>query len=452
MNRRITIAMVAPVVILLVAAAIIFEVLNSAFGGPVAVSAGPSFRLSAPMRDVQGLVSKSLVMVRGVPVGQVAGLRRVGDRIDVTLAVDPRKVTVYRDAGVRVGHRTLFGEAYVRLDPGLANAGRLSSGTHLADAAVHATVRLDDALKAFGPSTRRSIKSLNRTAASVDADPAARAELNGTLGALAETVGRLRTLTGELDGQQSALTRFVSSSRVVLDELAGRDDQVRDTISAGRRTAQAATASLPALRATIGEAGALLRDARSTLTSVRPLLTEARPVLQRTTRAAPGLTRALIQTRPVAWSAGTLITALPAFTATARPVLARLRRVSPILATTLRATTPALRDLNPILRQLYGYRAEVQGFFNTGTTAGVLRADGTSSPPNLDDIPTDHPMQHPGEDGPYGWARFIYDGNTGAITATPQGIGTNPYPQPGKPYEHFSGTYPRIAPDPEPAP
>lgn len=452
MSRHISVVATAAVALLLVAAVVVFEVLNSAFGGPLSASTGPSYRLTAPVADVQGLVTKSLVMVRGVPVGQVSSLERSGDHVDVTLAVDPRKVAVHRDATIRVGHRTLFGEGYVRLDPGKPSSGALPSGSRLTAKAVLPTVRLDDALKAFGPRTRAHIRSLNQTAALVDEDPRARSEFNKTIGGLAGTVSALRTLSGELDGQQSTLSRYVSRSRAVVDELSGREQQIRDLVAAGRASAQAATASVPALRATISGTGDLLAEARRTLLASRPLLAEAQPVIRQTSAAAPDLTRVVAQLRPVARSAGTVVRSLPSFTADSRPVLGKLRAVAPVLLRTFAASEPALRDLNPVLRALADYRREVQGFFSTATGGKVLRANGTATAPTWQDAMTAHPTSHPGEDGPYAWIRFIYDGALGPPASQDLGIGRNPYPRPAQPYAPWSGKYQRVLPDPLPDP
>ena len=324
MSRHISTGAVLAVAFFIAAAIVIFQVLNSAFGGPSPVRTGPSFEVTAPFADVQGLVTKSLVMVRGVPVGEVRSLRRVGDHMEVTIAVDQDKVTVHRDATMQVGRRTLFGEAYVRVAPGRPAAGRLASGARLSPSAVLPTVRLDDALKALGPRTRAHIRSLNRTASRVDEGGTARADLNATLGGLADTLEGLRKLTSELDGQENDLSRWVSSSRMVVDELGAREDRLRELVSAGRTSAEAATASVPALRETIAQTGGLLADTRATLRTVRPLLRRVRPVIERTSAAAPDTTRALRSLRPVARSAGTLVRSLPAFTAAARPVLQRL--------------------------------------------------------------------------------------------------------------------------------
>lgn len=450
MSRRLSPAEIVAVGLAVVLAVALFLVLNHAFGGP-SPSTTDSFRVTATVDDAQGLVKKSLVLVRGVDVGEVAERVADGNRTRVTLAIDPGSTPVYRDATIRPGRRTLFGEAYVNLDPGHAAAGKLASGAQLPAAQVLDSVELDEALDALDPSARAHLRSLNATGAHVDADPHARDRLNETIGALGGTLAELRRLGAQIAGQRDDVTRLVSSSRDVLDTLARREHAVGALVSDARATLEASVADDAALRAGLAEAPRLLHSARAALDAVVPLARRAQPVVDALTTAAPALTRALRRVRPVARSAGTLVRALPAFTTAAAPALARLRRVARLGGPFLAALEPALRNLVPITRVLAEYRRETVGFISAGTGIRELQPSGYTSYGTLARVKDMKPFEAQGEDGaPYGWARFFIDATTGATLGQRSGVGTNPYPDPGSPLSHFSGHYRRLEPEPLP--
>jgi ABC-type transporter Mla subunit MlaD len=450
MSRRLAPIELLVVGTAVVVAAVLFLVLNHAFGGPGPGTTG-SFRLSATVGDAQGLVKKSLVLVRGVDVGEVAERVGAGDRTRITLAIDAGSTPVFRDATIRPGRRTLFGEAYVQLDPGHAAAGKLASGAQLPAAQVLDSVELDEALDSLDAPARARLRSLNETGARVDADPAARGRLNATVGSLGTTLAELRRLGALLAGQREDVTRLVASSREVLDTLARRDDAVAALVSDARVTAEAAVADDAALRPGLAEAPRLLDSARTTLDAVEPLARRARPVVDALTTAAPALTRSLRRVRPVARSAGTVVRALPAFTAAATPALARLRRVARLGGPFLAALEPALRNLVPITRVIADYRRETVGFISAGTGIRELLPSGYTSYGTLARVKDMKPFEAQGENGaPYGWARFFIDATTGATLGRRSGAGTNPYPDPGDPLSHFSGHYRRLEPEPLP--
>jgi len=453
-SRHLSVAPLIAVVIVVAVAGVIFVVLNQAFGGPSPIG-GASYRLAATVPDSQGLVTKSLVLVRGVRVGEISRRDLRGDAVDVELAIDPKQTRVYRDATVRVGHRTLFGEAYMQLDPGHPAAGRLPSGARLPARQVLTTQRLDDALEAFNAPTRRHIRSLNDTATRVDADPRARRELNDTIGAFGDTLTQLRELDGTLGGQRGALRDLVSNSRTVLDELSNRREALTTVVDAGGGAAAALTADRRALRDTIAGSAALLRSSREALGAVAPLIPTARTVVGTLNTAAPELTPALERLRPVSLSAGTLIRNLPAFNRSALPFLRRTTTVAQLAGPALDRLEPALRDLVPAVDYLAPYRREILGFMAAGAGAArKLQPDGTTinsgTLADLEDYKRRYDKNGFSDQGvngaPYGWGRFFVD-NT-AIAGDVGGIGVNPYPKPRQPYAHFDGHYPRLAPEP----
>jgi phospholipid/cholesterol/gamma-HCH transport system substrate-binding protein len=452
MSNRVAMAgaiVVAAAVALAVAA---FAVMNAEFGGPTPGVGGPSYQLSADFADARGLIKKSLVMVRGVKVGEVIGRRRVDDGMRVTISVDTDTTDVFRDATVRVGQRTIFGEAYVRLDPGHSSAGRMPSGTVMPRAQVLHSVAFDEALETFDRPTRRHLQSLAHTGAEVAREPDAGVLLNETFEGLASTLRGLREVNGLLAGQHVQLTRFTQRSRDVVTELAARTDALTELVSATRVTTEALTDNDGALRAGLAEATPLLRSARTTLAAIDPLIPRAAPVVRTLSAAAPSVERALGQLPATSRSLSELVDALPSLNRAAAPVLRRLRTVSALTVPLLRHLEPALRDLVPALRYIGPYGQELVGFAGTGTSIRIIDTDGYSKPTTLK-VAQEHPeyiTDQCANPEVCGYARFFADSTRGLTTGQRDGIGTNPYPKPGQPWEHFSGDYQRLLPEPLP--
>src|SRR5206468_9739627 len=90
---------------------------------------------------------------------RVSGIHGAGDAATLDLVLDGEPVTVHRGATVRVGTKTLLGEPYVDLDPGPDAAPELPSGARLGLAAARDNVAVDEALRTFGPATRRDLQT-----------------------------------------------------------------------------------------------------------------------------------------------------------------------------------------------------------------------------------------------------------------------------------------------------
>lgn len=434
--------------------AAIFLLLNQAFGGPTPFAGTARYRLVATLTDSQRLVKKSLVLVRGVRVGEVSDAQLNGGQAQITLAIDTSQTTVYRDATIRPGHRTLFGEAYVQLDPGHAAAGRLPSGTTLARRSVLPSVELDEALQALDRPTLAHLRSFVQTGSQVDADPHARTALNDTVAGFADVTEALRAFTGTIIAQRTDLTRLVRNGRTVLQTLATRETGIRELVTSTRQTSSALNDGNASLRQGLAEAHALQKSVQTTALTVLPFVRRATPTIARLTGATPALTAALTDLRPAAGSATAIIRELPAVRDAAVPTFRRLRKLAPTARALLPQLEPALRNLVPIVNYAAPYKREVLGFVTGGLSVRELTPDGYTRYETSDTVKNFKPFTELGKDGaPYGWARFFAVTNSPSATQgkNTHDVGVNPYTRPGAPFAPFSGHYPQLQPAPRPA-
>jgi phospholipid/cholesterol/gamma-HCH transport system substrate-binding protein len=298
-------------------AGITFVFLNDSFGGPRIIP-GSRYDLTADFEDTQQIVKKSLVMTRGIQVGEVTDIDIVDGGARLTFAIWGDHAPVFRDATAQLGTRTIFGEPFVDLDAGTTGAGELESGSAVRSVP---SVEPDEALETLDEPTRERLAAGTRTLARGFRDPYAAPRVNATVGALNSTLGELRRLTDILRGQEDDLATLVRSGHVALGAIAEKEDSIRRVVGSGKVTLEALAAQRPALEAGLDELDPLLAVAERTLANARPLIVEARPLVHRVDRAVPDLTPALRDLKPVARDLEVVVNRLGPVTRAAVPAL-----------------------------------------------------------------------------------------------------------------------------------
>jgi phospholipid/cholesterol/gamma-HCH transport system substrate-binding protein len=281
-------------------------------------------------------------MVRGVRVGEVTSVDSGVHGTRVKFAIDRQYEPLHRGASVEVGTRTLFGEAYLRLDRGDLSAPALPSG---AAVRTKAAVPADQALRVFGPDTRGHLSSTLQTLGKGLSAPDAADRLHGTVEGMTETVHQLRALTAALHGQETDVAGLVSSGRTVVDALGSREQSLRTIVRSGRQLLGAAAARSQSLENGLGQLGGLTRSANATLSALPPLLSDARPVVSEADAATRAITPALRNLAPASKAGAAVFSRLPTLTDAALPTL---RTGAPLM----RQLEPVARWLDPTLRNL----------------------------------------------------------------------------------------------------
>jgi phospholipid/cholesterol/gamma-HCH transport system substrate-binding protein len=424
MNLRVSRTGVVALLVFLGLAVVLFVFLMGRFGGP-SIGGGADYQLHATFPDSQGLAQKSDVLIRGVKVGEVGAIDIRRDRARVRLDIEGRYAPIDRAATVRVGQKTVLGEAFVDVVPGSSRAGTLRDGARIARSQVRPGVELDEALDALDDRSMKSLRSLAETFGRGARDPATPRRVSATVGELAALTRQLRGLTATLKGQESTIAATIQDSRTVLGELGRREASVSAIASAGRATLGAVASRDAALDAGLRELPKLLSTAEATLSEARPLLVEARPLVRDLSAAAPALTPALDDLRPVARDAAQVLKGLPRLRTAALPVLDRAEGVIEVARPAARGLEPALANLVPMVQYLAPRKRTLAAWFSQ---TAALGAHG---------------------DAKGKWARFNMFVDPSTAFGVPGGVDGNSYtpPDDGDANQAYvPGSYPRLTP------
>lgn len=176
--------------------------------------AGDQLEVTATFPSSANLFVGSQVRVLGLPVGEVAAIRPLGDVVEVDLALDPE-----RDfpAGVRANLRpvSLLGERTVQLDPPYTNGPRLADGAAIPLERTSVPAEVDEVLRSF----ENFLRSLDENTL---------ADLIDTLSATLEGNG---AGINELIGDGAQTVRILSDSSVDLNGLVNELATLNETVA-----------------------------------------------------------------------------------------------------------------------------------------------------------------------------------------------------------------------------
>ena len=361
-------------------AVVALTVVAAAIAAVVLLGRGGDYEVRAVFLDAGQLVRGNTVEVAGRRIGSVHRLRLTDDgRAEVVLRItDEDHQPLHR--GTRMAIRTvgLSGVAnrYIDLTPGARSAPEIEDGGVVGTDATQGIVDLDMLLNAFGPATRRDLRTLLvQSAKGLDGTTGS---VNRLLRLLNPAVGPTRALLEDLTADQAAVESLVTAGSTVAGGLASRDDDIDAGLGSAARTLEAVASQRGALRRGLRRAPGVLRNARGTLRDLRGTITEVRPALRETRPIAVPLRtflRRLVPTaraaRPVLRDAQTLLPPLRR-TLAAAPGLARIGLPA------LRSTTSAVDRGLPVFAGLRAYALDaLQGVaLGAGNIAGHYDANG----------------------------------------------------------------------------
>jgi phospholipid/cholesterol/gamma-HCH transport system substrate-binding protein len=341
------------------------------FGGSIPL-ASQGYRFSVEFDEAVELASQASVQISGVPVGHVVSVKldhRTGlsrAEIEINRQYAPRPA----DTRAILRQKTLLGETYVELSPGIAGTRALPDGGSLPQAQVAPTVQLDQIFSAFDPKTRQAFETwmqqggialtnrgeqfnqafaqLYPFATNVDS---VLAVLNRQSAATTTLLRDGAQVFAALSKSPAALQAFVRNSNGAFAATAARDQDLAATI-------KAFPAFLTEARSTINRLGRFSQTTKPLIDELRPAAVQLTPALQRLTVLAPELRDLMIDIAPLTRASKNGFPALTTFLDETVPFLVRL--------------TPYLGQLVPVVDYIQAYRREIAAFFanSTATTQG----------------------------------------------------------------------------------
>jgi len=207
------------------------------------------YRLTIPLDSADGLYPGSDVLIAGAHAGSVRDISLDGGQTLVTIALDDAYAPVHSDARITVRPKSLLGEKYVALEPGVKDT--LPSGSRLPEEQVARAVDLQDVVNTLDQPTREKLRTLiielggglagqglssNQTIANGRQDMDHLAAIADTLAArdadLQQVIQGLDQVTAELakSDRRQELGALIQNSETLLHSLSLQDAQIKQTL------------------------------------------------------------------------------------------------------------------------------------------------------------------------------------------------------------------------------
>lgn len=325
-----------------VAVAAVVLLLTATYTGVIRnIFDGSKPELTAVFSNTATLREGDLVRVRGIDVGKVEKLESVdgGRARRVTMSVDKKAGTIYRDARAKVAWRTLLGGNFaVNIDPGRPESGALS-GREIPLRQTSTQVELDDITSVVSGDAREGLRTIPPQLTQTLKDPETVAGLARALRDGSPSIEKgLNALRGTAKDRDLAV--LLAQTTKTVRALDAPDDGLRTLVSGAGGTLQVTANREADLRATIGTAPGVLRNTDTTLARLDTTLDGLDPVVRKLRSPAGEVAPALAKLSPVVRGADRLLTR-------ATPLLRDLRPAVSSLASASRRGTPLIDALKP---------------------------------------------------------------------------------------------------------
>ncbi len=351
-----------------------------AFGGPVPLKP-ESYRITVPFDEATTLATESDVRISGVSVGKVKTIELGDDgKAEAELEIQAAYAPIPMDTQAILRQKTLLGETYVELTPGLDESlsaadpdtpppsGTLPEGGSLPEAQVSDAVQLDEIFRAFDERTRDSFQVWMQGQA---------AALRGRGDDLSLAIASLDPFAEELDdtlrvldSQKLAVKRLVRDGGEVFEALSERRGQLRGLIENSDEVFTTTANRDAELAETFEIFPTFLRESRATLTRLDEFAGDTDPLVQQLRPAAKELSPTLIALGELAPELEAFFVGLRSTIAAADPGFPALRRLlDDDLRPLLTRLDPFFAQFNSILEGIRLYRREI-----TATLANVAAA------------------------------------------------------------------------------
>lgn len=418
----------------------IFVYLFQSAGGNISPSHRYAF--TANLQNSFQLVPQADVRQAGVKIGRVTAIDPADATggVKVKIEIKDKYRPVYKDSRLLLRTKTLVGENYLDLTPGDPKAGEIPDGAELPLKNSEEAVQLDDILSTLDKPTRAAVRANLRTLG--DGFGAEQGKnLNALLGAARPTVDDGTELMTILDKQHGKVASLIDNTGKVMQAFADRTADVRGLAASAKKTSEAVAARDQAVRETIGELPATLRQAQSTSSRLAAFSQSATPVVRNLRQAAVDLTPVVQDLRPTAAATRSLVDVLPGALTRLDPVLTHLKQFTAAATPLMPSLDALLRQANPALTYLKPYSREFGSFFaNVGTMNGIRDTVGQIGRVQAEVSENSVTLLQP--DARKALSALLDAGIVKAVHSS----GQNSYPKPGgiADPQPFTGTYPQV--------
>jgi len=397
-----------------------------AFGGSTPLSA-EGYRFDVRFPEAGQLTKEADVRISGVNVGKVKQLEANTQTgvSDATIELQSEYAPLPLDTKAILRQKTLLGETYVELTPGVGGGTRmLADGGTLPAGAVSPTVELDEIFRAFDPDTRRAFSSwMDSQGRAVGERGAALNDALANLTPFAQDAGDVFRI---LERQDVATRTLVRDTGEVFGALSERRGQLRGLIENSNRVFETTASRDDRLAQAFVALPTFLRETRATTTRLSEFAEQTDPLVTQLRPAARELSPTLISLKGLSPDLRGLFRDLDPLIEVSRTGLPALERTLDDTKPLLARLEPYLRNLQPVFSYLGLYKREIAAFF-------ALDAASTQ----VTDIP-------PGSSRPLHYLRTTNPLNPENLAAYPRRLPSNrsnPYSEPGA-YDQLAGGLP----------
>jgi len=340
----------------------------TSFGGSVPF-APQGYRFDVEFDQAVQLAAQSDVRISGVSVGKVVsvGLDRRTGLTRAVIEIDRQFAPRPADTRAILRQKSLLGETYVELSPGMPTGPKLPDGATLPRAQVAPTVQLDQILSTFDPTTRLAFETWMQQAGI--ALTGRGEDFNTAFAYLYPFATNVDAVLAVLNREGQATSTLLRDGGQVFSALSQSPAQLQGLIDNANAVFGATAAQDVALAATVKAFPSFLAQTRSTIDRVgafasatKPLIDELRPATAQLTPAlqalpglAPELRDLLVNLAPLTSASRAGMPALEQFLEQSEPVLARLG--------------PYLGGVVPVVNYINDYAREIAAFFANSTAA-----------------------------------------------------------------------------------
>ena len=176
--------------------------------------------------DVQGLITKSRVLVAGIPVGTISAIRLEGDRARVDLRIEAG-VKLYEDAQITMRSLSLLGEQVLVIRPGTPGLPEIPDGGEIRTA--DDGVQTDDIIVTVND-IAQSVKKITTQMERAFGTDEAGDRMQGALRNLSDALEDIAQVT---DQAGPRIIRIVENVELATDDLSQIIHERRDDIDRG---------------------------------------------------------------------------------------------------------------------------------------------------------------------------------------------------------------------------